>query len=411
MDDELSSEDEELSEGEDVGFESLRRVYRRLEVREREELSLFLQAEKRCEDVVVGVVPPGAVVVPASAAAAPTRKKASVAKRRDEEIALKAEVAALENELQKSNDERSRLRRAKQRLEKQLAEALDRVKSVEMGQEAAKLDVEKLAEAKKAEIRKAQRKLDKEKADLAAAIAANEADDRPPAMQAELDGLRATIERLRIAGDEKHQKSVARQAALRAKIQAQDEKIKQLEEDVATAERAQLRRASDQRPSKPSSSIAAAAVKEPEEQGKEKQGLEREENPEWRSVRDGMRERVYSDGTREVEYKNGTTKKVTKDATFVNFSNGDTKRTESATGKVVYYYAEARTTHTSDPTNGIEIFEFPNGQIERHKEDGSKHITFPDGTTKMVHKDGRSETKFPDGVLVVSDATFKNPSL
>lgn len=46
----------------------------------------------------------------------------------------------------------------------------------------------------------------------------------------------------------------------------------------------------------------------------------------------------------------------------VRFVNGDLKRVEGGTGVVVYTYAEARTTHTMHPS-GLEVFEFPNGQV------------------------------------------------
>ena len=46
----------------------------------------------------------------------------------------------------------------------------------------------------------------------------------------------------------------------------------------------------------------------------------------------------------------------------VRFMNGDLKRVEGRTGVVVYTYAAARTTHTMHPS-GLEVFEFPNGQV------------------------------------------------
>ena len=46
----------------------------------------------------------------------------------------------------------------------------------------------------------------------------------------------------------------------------------------------------------------------------------------------------------------------------VKFANGDIKKTHSDTGLVVYFYASANTTHTTY-NNGVEIFEFPNGQV------------------------------------------------
>lgn len=47
---------------------------------------------------------------------------------------------------------------------------------------------------------------------------------------------------------------------------------------------------------------------------------------------------------------------------MVRFVNGDLKRVEGGTGVVVYTYAAARTTHTMHPS-GLEVFEFPNGQV------------------------------------------------
>lgn len=49
--------------------------------------------------------------------------------------------------------------------------------------------------------------------------------------------------------------------------------------------------------------------------------------------------------------------------TVVRFGNGDVKKTNPHEGTVVYYYAEARTTQTSYYKSGLEVFEFPNGQV------------------------------------------------
>ena len=53
----------------------------------------------------------------------------------------------------------------------------------------------------------------------------------------------------------------------------------------------------------------------------------------------------------------------------------------------MYLYAEARTAHTTYHESRVEVFEFPNGQVERHYPDGRKDIRFPDGTRKMVAPD------------------------
>ena len=85
---------------------------------------------------------------------------------------------------------------------------------------------------------------------------------------------------------------------------------------------------------------------------------------------------------------------------------GDIKRTSSDTKVVVYLYHEARTRHTTFE-DGIEIYEFPNGQVERHFPDGRKEIDFPDKTRKLIHKNGDQESLFPDGVIVREYVTGK----
>ncbi|XP_041420478.1 centromere protein J isoform X2 [Xenopus laevis] len=77
------------------------------------------------------------------------------------------------------------------------------------------------------------------------------------------------------------------------------------------------------------------------------------------------------------------------------------EETQYPDGKM-YYYAEAKTTHSSYP-NGLEVLQFPNKQIEKHHPEGVKEIIFPDRTIKLLHKDGREETTFPDGTIVKLD--------
>ena len=87
-------------------------------------------------------------------------------------------------------------------------------------------------------------------------------------------------------------------------------------------------------------------------------------------------------------------------------------------GKVVYYYCQAQTRHTTYP-DGIQTFEFESSQVqhtavltltlkltkknsrkqffkitqqvERHFPDGMKEIAFPDGTMKYIYPDGAEE--------------------
>jgi centromere protein J len=78
---------------------------------------------------------------------------------------------------------------------------------------------------------------------------------------------------------------------------------------------------------------------------------------------DGKKERRYPNGMRMLWFRNGTIKEILQDgSSTVKFANGDIKKTHSDTGLVVYFYASANTTHTTYK-NGVEIFEFPNGQV------------------------------------------------
>eukprot|EP00946_MAST-07B_sp_MAST-7B-sp1_P002256 g2256.t1 len=94
---------------------------------------------------------------------------------------------------------------------------------------------------------------------------------------------------------------------------------------------------------------------------------------------DGKRERRYKNGRRQLWFRNGTEKDIAADGSAtVRFANGDIKKTHSDTGLVVYFYASANTTHTTYG-NGVEIFEFPNGQLS----------IFPDGKMLRETKDGK----------------------
>eukprot|EP01033_Poteriospumella_lacustris_P012721 gene12721-9097_t len=115
----------------------------------------------------------------------------------------------------------------------------------------------------------------------------------------------------------------------------------------------------------------------------------------------GRSEEIRADGTRVVHYSNGTSKEV--DAAGnqkVRFANGDQKYTDLKTGTVVYFYAENQTTHTTY-ADGVELLEFPNGQLERHDPGGRKEVVFPNGSKKVIHPDGLQESIFPDGVRLL----------
>ncbi|XP_053152483.1 centromere protein J-like isoform X2 [Hemicordylus capensis] len=115
---------------------------------------------------------------------------------------------------------------------------------------------------------------------------------------------------------------------------------------------------------------------------------------------DGKMEQLLTDGRRIITFRNGTKKEISTDekTTVFTFFNGDIKRI-LPDQRVIYYYADAQTTHTTYP-NGLEVLQFPNNQIEKHHPDGTKEIVFPDQTVKCLYDSGLEETVFPDGTVV-----------
>jgi len=77
----------------------------------------------------------------------------------------------------------------------------------------------------------------------------------------------------------------------------------------------------------------------------------------------GRAEEILPDGKKLVKYKNGTQKEIDEAGnSLVRFLNGDTKSVNVVSGVVVYYYAQADTTHTTFK-DGLEVYEFPNKQV------------------------------------------------
>ncbi|XP_016365157.1 centromere protein J isoform X1 [Sinocyclocheilus rhinocerous] len=111
-------------------------------------------------------------------------------------------------------------------------------------------------------------------------------------------------------------------------------------------------------------------------------------------------EKVLPDGGRLVVFPNGTRKELSADGQTVKvmFFNGDVKHT-MPDQRVIYYYAEAQTTHITYP-DGMEVLQFPNDQTEKHFPDGRKEITFPDQTVKTLYPDGREESVLTDGTII-----------
>ncbi|XP_077863907.1 uncharacterized protein LOC100372964 [Saccoglossus kowalevskii] len=118
---------------------------------------------------------------------------------------------------------------------------------------------------------------------------------------------------------------------------------------------------------------------------------------------DGKVECRYPNGRRVITFTNGTRKEISPDGLtiIVSFFNGDIKQI-MPDQRVIYYYSEAKTTHTTY-CDGLEVLQFPNNQIEKHYPDGTKEITFPDHTIKYLFPNGCEESIFPDGTVLRVD--------
>ena len=108
-------------------------------------------------------------------------------------------------------------------------------------------------------------------------------------------------------------------------------------------------------------------------------------------------------GKKEVVYNNGIKKEIYPDGySIVYFNNKDVKQC-FPDGRIVYHFSEAKTTQTTFP-DGLQLFKFSNGQIEKHFPDGSKEISYEDGTVKCIYPDGQEESVFPDGTVQTLDS-------
>ncbi|XP_011140300.1 centromere protein J isoform X1 [Harpegnathos saltator] len=123
------------------------------------------------------------------------------------------------------------------------------------------------------------------------------------------------------------------------------------------------------------------------------------------SAMDVVRQIEHADGRIEYWYLNGNVKKIFPDqgVTKMIYYNGDVRETERD-GKVKYFYATTRTWHTTTP-DGLEILEFPDGQVERRMSDGTVEVSFPDGATRIAQANGAEKWTLPDGTVA---ETFAN---
>lgn len=72
---------------------------------------------------------------------------------------------------------------------------------------------------------------------------------------------------------------------------------------------------------------------------------------------------ISPNGLKTTRYSNGTIKYLHPDGTSeVRFTNGDVKKQNPRDGTLIYFYSQAKTTHTTF-SDGTEVYEFPSGQV------------------------------------------------
>ncbi|XP_070498726.1 centromere protein J [Chironomus tepperi] len=114
------------------------------------------------------------------------------------------------------------------------------------------------------------------------------------------------------------------------------------------------------------------------------------------------REIVNSDGSKDIWYPNGNLKKISPDGLMIRmlYYNKDIKETNMNEGTVKYYYADTNTWHTTY-VDGLEILEYPSGEIEHRYKDGTIEIHYTDGSIRITNKnwtnDIKEEWRMPDG--------------
>ncbi|KYN44536.1 Centromere protein J [Trachymyrmex septentrionalis] len=139
---------------------------------------------------------------------------------------------------------------------------------------------------------------------------------------------------------------------------------------------------------------------------------------------DAVKQIQFPDGRIEYWYPNGNVKKIFPDqeVTKMIYYNGDVREIDK-NKRIKYFYATTRTWHTTT-SDGLEILEFPDGQVEKRMTDGTVEVLFPDGTVaqtfvngdkililpngqKEIHTKAHKRREYPDGTikLVYADGT------
>lgn len=122
---------------------------------------------------------------------------------------------------------------------------------------------------------------------------------------------------------------------------------------------------------------------------------------------DGTVEKIYRDGKREIKYINGNIKRIDPfgGSEKTIYFNGDVKE-NLRDGTVKYYFSESRIWHTTLP-DGLEVLDFPNGQVEKRHTNGLVEIIYPNDCRKLSFPNGTEEIIYADGTKLKIEADKK----
>ena len=99
---------------------------------------------------------------------------------------------------------------------------------------------------------------------------------------------------------------------------------------------------------------------------------------------------IYSNNKKEIIFPSGLKKEIFDDGfQLIYFNNGDIKQIYK-NGKTIYFYKEYNTVRTDYP-NGINVYKFSNGQIEKHFPNGLKKIYFANNTIDYIYDEANNE--------------------
>ena len=119
---------------------------------------------------------------------------------------------------------------------------------------------------------------------------------------------------------------------------------------------------------------------------------------------DGKVIKYFENDKKEIIFPSGVKKETFLDGYQITFFNNKDIKQIYPDGKEVYLFSENQTVQFKF-ADGLQVFKFQDGQIEKNFADGIKHIIYKDGTVKYIYPDQSDETIFPDGTLQKTDVT------